>query len=93
MGNGIGECFQFFICCFKFGCSLRHALLELVWRLVRWQPQYPPVRALVDGALSARQRRKQAVAAARRLAIDLWRLATGQCTPQQLQLDAAFVPA
>jgi len=73
--------------------AIRHALLELVWRLVRWQPQYPPVRALVDGALSARQRRKQAVAAARRLAIDLWRLATGQCTPQQLQLDAAFVPA
>ena len=72
--------------------AIRHALLELVWRLVRWQPQYPPVRALVDGALSARQRRKQAVAAARHLAIDLWRLATGQCTPAQLKLDAAFAP-
>lgn len=72
--------------------AIRHALLELVWRLVRWQPQYPPVRALVEGGLSARQRRKHAVAAARRLAIDLWRLATGQCTPAQLKLDAPFVP-
>ena len=72
--------------------AIRHALLELVWRLVRWQPQYPPVRALVERSLSARQRRKQAVAAARRLAIDLWRLATGQCTPAQLKLDASFAP-
>jgi transposase len=72
--------------------AIRHALLELVWRLVRWQPQYPPVRALVEGSLSARPRRKHAVAAARRLAIDLWRLATGQCTPAQLHLDATFTP-
>jgi transposase len=70
--------------------AIRHALLELTWRLVRWQPQYPPVRALVDGSLSARQRRKQAVAAARRLAIDLWRLSTGQCTAAELKLDASF---
>jgi transposase len=68
--------------------AIRHALIELVWRLVRWQPDYPPVRALVEGGLSSRQRRKHAVAAARRLAIDLWRLATGQCTPAQLKLDA-----
>jgi transposase len=72
--------------------AIRHALLELVWRLARWQPQYPPVHALVQGTLSARQRRKQAVAAARKLAIDLWRIATGQCTPAQLKLDAAGVP-
>ncbi len=56
--------------------------------MAMWQPQYPPVRVLVERSSSARQRRKQAVAAARRLAIDLWRLATGQCTPQQLKLDA-----
>jgi transposase len=70
---------------------IRHALLEMVWRLVRFQPQYPPVAALATGALSARQRRKHAVAAARRLAIDLWRLATGQCTAEQLHLDARSV--
>jgi transposase len=70
--------------------AIRHALLEMVWRLTRWQPNYPPVRPLIDGSLSPRQRRKRVVAAARRLAIDLWRLATGQCTAEQLGLDAAF---
>jgi transposase len=67
--------------------TVRRALLEMVWRMTQWQPQYPPVRALVTGCLSARQRRKHAVAAARRLAIDLWRLATGQCTAAELKLD------
>ena len=72
---------------------IRHALLEMVWRLARYQPHYPPVVPLVAGALTARQRRKTAVAAARRLAIDLWRLATGQCTAEQLHLDAPSMTA
>jgi len=67
---------------------IRHALLEMVWRLARYQPHYPPVVPLVTGALNARQRRKHAVAAARRLAIDLWRIATDQCTAEQLNLGA-----
>jgi transposase len=77
-------------------CGNRHvrtALVELVWRLARWQPDYKPVRLLVDKtALSGRRRRKLAVAAARRLAIDLWRLATKQTTPEKIGLNAAFVP-
>ena len=73
--------------------AVRTALVELVWRLVRWQPDYKPVRAHVDkAALSPRRRRTHAVAAARRLAIDLWRLATKQTTPENLGLNAAFVP-
>jgi transposase len=71
--------------------AIRHALLEMVWRLTRWQPNYPPIRPLIDGTLSPRQRRKRVVAAARRLGIDLWRLATGQCTAEQLGLDEAFI--
>lgn len=72
--------------------AVRTALVELVWRLARWQPDYQPVRALVDkAALSPRRRRKHAVAAARRLAIDLWRLATHQTTPEKIGLNAAFV--
>lgn len=69
---------------------VRHLLVELVWRLARWQPGYPPIRKLVEGAARGAARRKLAVAAARRLAIDLWRLATGQTTPAQLHLQ---VPA
>jgi len=69
---------------------VRALLIELVWRLARWQPDYPPVRALVAGVARGAARRKCAVAAARRLAVDLWRLATGQTTPQKLKL---IVPA
>ncbi len=69
---------------------VRALLIELVWRLARWQPDYPPVRALVAGIARGAARRKCAVAAARRLAVDLWRLATGQTTPEKLKL---IVPA
>jgi transposase len=65
---------------------VRALLIELVWRLARWQPDYPPVRALVAGVARGAARRKCAVAAARRLAVDLWRLATHQTTPQKLKL-------
>lgn len=67
---------------------VRALLIELVWRLARWQPDYPPVKALVAGIARGAARRKCAVAAARKLAIDLWRLATKQTTPEQLKLIA-----
>lgn len=69
---------------------VRALLIELVWRLVRWQPDYPPVQKLVEGVVRGAARRKLAVAAARHLAIDLWRLATKQTTPEKLKL---IVPA
>ena len=69
---------------------VRALLIELVWRLVRWQPDYPPVRALVAGVARGAARRKCAVAAGRKLAVELWRLATGQTTPEKLHLQ---VPA
>jgi transposase len=65
---------------------VRALLLELVWRLARWQPDYKPVRALIAGIARGAARRKCAVAAARRLAVDLWRLATGQTTAEKLNL-------
>jgi transposase len=65
---------------------IRALLIETVWRLVRWQPNYPPVRQLLEGIVGGRARRKLAVAAARKLAVDLWRLATGQTTPEKLGL-------
>ena len=65
---------------------VRHLLIELIWRLVRWQPGYPPIKGLVAGTLRGPARRKLAVAAARKLAVDLWRLATGQTTPEKLHL-------
>ena len=64
---------------------VRHWLVEAVWRLLTWQPQYPPLRKL-RAASGKRQRKRLVVAAARRLAIDLWRLHTGRCTAEQLGL-------
>lgn len=72
---------------------VRALLIELVWRLVRWQPDYPPVRALVAGVARGAARRKCAVAAARKLAVDLWRLATGQTTPEKLHLHVPALAA
>ena len=40
---------------------VRALLIELVWRLVRWQPDYPPVQGLVAGLARGAARRKLAV--------------------------------
>lgn len=64
---------------------VRHLLVEAIWRMLACQPDYRPLRQ-VRAALGARARKRAAVAAARRLAIDLWRLHTGRRTPAQLGL-------
>jgi transposase len=71
---------------------LRAALVELAWRLVRFQPGYPPIRkrlaVLRRGAQATGPARKKAiVAVARQLAVDLWRWSTGQCSAQKLGLQ------
>src|SRR6266850_3554222 len=70
---------------------LRAALVELAWRLVRFQPNYKPVgkwrQILAKGALATGAARKKAiVAVARQLAVDLWRVRTGRLTAEQLGL-------
>jgi transposase len=70
---------------------LRAALVECAWRMVRFQPQYPPVQkrlaVLAKGSRATGAVRKKAiVAVARRLAVDLWRLHTGRCSAKQLGL-------
>jgi transposase len=70
---------------------LRAALVELAWRMVRFQPNYRPVikwRAiLAKGALATGAARKKAiVAVARQLAVDLWRIKTGRLRAEELGL-------
>jgi transposase len=70
---------------------LRAALVELAWRMVRFQPSYRPIikwRGKVSrGVLNTGPARKKAiVAVARQLVVDLWRIRTGRCTPEQLGL-------
>ena len=71
---------------------MRVLLIELVWRLVRWQPNYRPVRKLAAGVARGAARRKLAVAAARQVAIDIWRLSTGRTTPEKLGLVTPATP-
>jgi transposase len=70
---------------------LRAALVELAWRLVRFQPDYHPVRKwrqiLAKSALATGAARKKAiVAVARQLAVDLWRVKTGRLSVEELGL-------
>ena len=70
---------------------LRAALVELAWRLVRFQPNYRPIvkwnEVLRKGALATGAARKKAiVAVARQLAVDLWRIRTGRVRAETLGL-------
>jgi transposase len=64
---------------------VRYTLIEMVWRMLRYQPDYPPIKKL-RGTVSKRGKRRFVVAAARRLAIDLWRWATGRVSAEKLGL-------
>ena len=67
--------------------AVRWNLVEMVWRLLKWQPYYRPVRQLAAGLVKSKRAKKRLVVkAARHLAIDLWRLQTGRATPQALGL-------
>jgi transposase len=69
---------------------IRTALVELAWRTLRFQPQYPPLQrwqaVLTSTQSNAAAKKKAIVAVGRRLAIDLWRLNTGRATAQKLGL-------
>jgi len=70
---------------------LRKALVELAWRVCRYQPGYEPVKrrlTLLAGP-SAALRKKAVVAIARHLAIDLWRINTGRAKSGDLGLILA----
>jgi transposase len=69
---------------------LRTALVELAWRCVRFQPNYPPLQkwrpVLASPKTTGGAKQKAIVAVGRRLAIDLWRLNTGRATAEKLGL-------
>lgn len=69
---------------------IRKALIELAWRCVRFQPEYPPLKKrrtiLASPRASAAAKKKAVVAVGRHLAIDLWRLNTGRSTAEKLGL-------
>jgi len=73
---------------------LRWLLIELAWRVFRYQPNYWKIQRMQEAFCSSKSRRKQAIVAiARQLAIDMWRMATGQTTPQKLGLRTHSDPS
>jgi transposase len=70
---------------------LRRVMVELAWRIVRFQPQYVALRRWgpvlrEDNRSSPAARKKAIVAVARRLAVDLWRIAIGRKKAEELGL-------
>jgi len=70
---------------------LRRVMVELAWRIVRFQPQYVALRRWgpvlqEDKRSSPAARKKAIVALARRLAVDLWRIALGRKKAEELGL-------
>jgi len=68
---------------------IRRLLVEMAWRVIRFQPQYPPVqkwKKQLENRSARGGRKKAAVAIGRHLAIDLWRLETGRATTAKLNL-------
>ena len=69
---------------------VRAMLVEMVWRITRWQPGYHALQkwlpVLADPARGGAARKKAVVAIARQLAVDLWRVSTGQTTAENLGL-------
>lgn len=65
---------------------LRTALVELAWRLVKWQPQSRLIwkwwTVLGNARATAAARKKAIVAIARQTAVDLWRWRTGRVKPE-----------
>jgi len=77
------------LCITKHGnARLRYLLIELAWRMVRFQPQCRTVQKwkhiLLQPGSHSRKRKQAIVAVARQLAVDLWRWQTGRVTPEQL---------
>jgi len=69
---------------------VRAMLVEMVWRMMRWQPDYHGLKkwlpVVANRGQSAAARKKAVVAIARQLAVDLWRLFTEQTTAEKLGL-------
>jgi len=68
--------------------AIRRIITEMVWRIILFQPQYPPVQKWQEvlGGTNRTLKKKAVVAIGRQLMVDLWRLQTGRASAQQLKL-------
>ena len=69
---------------------MRWVLVEMAWRMVRYQPKCHAVAGWLEElreAPTAAKRKRIIVAIARQLAVDLWRVATGQSSFEKLNFS------
>ena len=69
---------------------VRAMLVEMVWRMIRWQPRYTALQkwapVLNSPTPNPAAKKKAVVAIARKLAVDLWRVFTGQVEAEKFGL-------
>ena len=69
---------------------VRAMLVEMVWRMIRWQPGYTALQkwapVLNSPTPNPAAKKKAVVAIARQLAVDLWRVFTGQVEAEKFGL-------
>ena len=76
---------------------IRHMLLEAVWRMIQFQPDYKPIKhwntRMANEPFGAAKKKKMAVAIARQFAVDWWRIQTGCIEPEDVGLRVEFPSA
>jgi transposase len=74
---------------------IRVLIIEMVWRLLLFQPNYGPILQWQEalGGKNKALKKKAVVAVARRLLVDIWKLRTGRTTPQALGLVLNQAPS
>ena len=76
---------------------IRHNLIEAVWRLLQFQPDYEPIQywkeRMCNEPFGAAKKKKMIVALARHFAVDWWRINTGQIQPEAVGLRVDYPSA
>ncbi|MCH6259118.1 IS110 family transposase [Puniceicoccaceae bacterium K14] len=73
---------------------IRHMLIEAVWRMFHFQPDYKAIlkwkERIASEPFGPAKKKKMAVAIARQFSIDWWRIQTGQAKPEDLGLRMGY---
>ena len=76
---------------------IRHMLLEAIWRMFFFQPDYQPIlywkERMMNEPFTAAKKKKMAVAIARQFSVDWWRIQTGRMTAETVGLRLAYPAA
>ena len=68
--------------------AIRRMVTEMAWRIIQFQPQYPPVQKWQEVLRGSNRalKKKAVVAIGRQLMVDLWRWQTGRVSAEELNL-------